>query len=89
VVSKTYTATVTDGQLTLWLKDLGGTDAYVCIECLDLTQVVSPRPAPAAVDLLMGDPAAKLTALDEIFSRTETPSKSHLKGVAFMSLLYD
>ncbi len=36
IVSKTYTVTVNDGQLTLQLKDLGGVDPYVAIEGLDI-----------------------------------------------------
>lgn len=36
VVSRTYTVTVTDGQLNLRLKDLGGIDPNVCIEGLQI-----------------------------------------------------
>ena len=36
VVSRSYTVTVTNGQLTLHLKDLGGTDPNVAIESLDI-----------------------------------------------------
>ena len=37
VVSKSYTVNVVNGQLDLLLKDLGGVDPNVCIECLSIT----------------------------------------------------
>ncbi len=36
VVSRSYTVTVTSGQLSLHLKDLGGTDPNVAIEAMDI-----------------------------------------------------
>ncbi len=45
IVSRTYRATVSDGQLTLLLRDLGGDDPFVVINGLDI--VVAP-PAPSA-----------------------------------------
>ncbi len=37
IVVRTYTVTVTDGQLNLQMKDLGGSDPYTEIEGLDVT----------------------------------------------------
>ena len=39
LVTKTYTVTVTDGQLNLQLKDLGGSDPNVVIESLQIASV--------------------------------------------------
>ena len=39
VVSRIYTVTVTNGQLVLGLKDLGGVDPNVCIEAMDIVAV--------------------------------------------------
>ncbi|HEY1380164.1 MAG TPA: PKD domain-containing protein, partial [Gemmataceae bacterium] len=40
VVTKTYTVTVTDGQLTLRLLDLGGADPYAILNALDVVPIV-------------------------------------------------
>jgi transcriptional regulator CtsR len=45
VVSRSYTVTVADGQLTLGLKDLGGYFAGAAITALVVTPVVTPAPA--------------------------------------------
>ncbi|MCA9174993.1 MAG: Ig-like domain-containing protein [Planctomycetales bacterium] len=47
VVTHTYFVTVTDGQLTLQLDDLGGSDAYVVINGLTLVPVVTAGPLAA------------------------------------------
>ena len=52
VVSKSYTVNVVNGQLDLLLKDLGGVDPNVCIECLSITtqqvaDTTPPTPNPS------------------------------------------
>jgi len=48
VLKKTYTATVSDGRLTLMLKDLGGQDPYFSLLALDLQakSASSPQTSP-------------------------------------------
>jgi len=43
--TRTYTVTVTNGQLTLKLQDLGGVDPNVVINALDIVQSAAPPPA--------------------------------------------
>jgi fibronectin type 3 domain-containing protein len=56
-VTRTYRVTVADGQLTLRIKDLGGTDAFAVIDGLSIADVgaatpepgIDPNPAPTRV----------------------------------------
>jgi hypothetical protein len=57
---KTYAVSVGDGQLTLQLKDLGGTDIYVMINALDLAVAAGPGAAGVAA---AGDIRAALADL--------------------------
>jgi hypothetical protein len=38
-ISKTYTITVTNGQILFTFKDLGGVDLYAALDALDIVQV--------------------------------------------------
>src|SRR5581483_6361490 len=44
-LSRTYTATVSDGQLTLRLRDLGGSDPNVVLNSIDITPVMLTAPS--------------------------------------------
>jgi fibronectin type 3 domain-containing protein len=48
VVTRTYTVTVTDGQLNLGLQDLGGTDPAVAIEGMRIVTTTDAAPAAAS-----------------------------------------
>jgi PKD repeat protein len=53
VVQKVYSVTVQDGQLTLRLRDLGGSDVNAVINALVVTRT-GPPPAPAPEELAIG-----------------------------------
>ena len=57
VVTRTYRVTVADGQLTLGLQDLGGTDPAVAIEAM---RIVTTTNVGSAVD---GSAASALQAI--------------------------
>jgi subtilisin family serine protease/fibronectin type 3 domain-containing protein len=49
-VTKTYSASVNDGQLTLLLEDLGGSDPYVMINALEVAAASQPAAATSSTD---------------------------------------
>ena len=56
VVSKSYTVNVVNGQLDLLLKDLGGVDPNVCIECLSIT-ILQVNHAPTVATAASATPS--------------------------------
>ena len=62
VTNRTYEVQVTDGQLTLRLRDQGGTDPNASIVGLDIVTVVSPLAALASIPELPSIPTLSISA---------------------------
>lgn len=67
VATRTYEVDVADGQLTLGLRDLGGSDPNVCIEKLEVAQLEEgPDTTPPTVDIVDVTPDPRMTPIEQV-----------------------